>query len=68
MADINSIGTIMIQLMEPASIFLDRKPTVLKEPDKWSDESGIKAFLAAAQQDYSSLSQLRAVSLSIEKG
>ena len=50
----------MIDLMEPATSILDPSSTVLKEPQKWRDELGIKDFLAATQ--HSSLAQLKSVS------
>lgn len=56
-SDIKSIGTIMVELMEPATSILDPSSTVLEEPDKWRDEVGIKDFLAATQRD--SLSRLK---------
>ncbi|MCJ1360236.1 MAG: hypothetical protein MMC33_010239 [Icmadophila ericetorum] len=58
MADIKCIGTIMMELMEPATSILDPCSTVLKNPEKWRDESGIKDFLAATQ-DNNSLRQLK---------
>ena len=63
MADIKCIGTIMMELMEPATSILDPCSTVLKNPEKWRDESGIKDFLAATQ-DNNSLRQLKEVSFS----
>jgi hypothetical protein len=57
-ADIKSIGNIMMELMDPATILLDSNSTVLREPDKW--KAGIKDFLTATQ--YNSLPQLRRVS------
>ena len=61
MADIKRIGTIMIELMEPVTSILDPSCMVLKDPEKWRDELGIKDFLAATQ--CSSLPQLKEVSL-----
>jgi len=51
----------MIELMEPATSILDPSSAVLKEPEKWRDELGIKDFLAATQRH--PLPQLKEVSL-----
>ena len=37
----------MIELIEPATSILDPTLIVLKEPDKWRDQLGIKDFLGA---------------------
>jgi len=51
----------MIELMEPATSTLDPSSAVLKEPEKWRDELGIKDFLVAAQRH--PLPRLKTVSL-----
>ena len=61
MNDIKRIGIIMVELMEPTTSILNPSSTVLKTPEKWRDELGIKDFLAATQRD--SLAQLKTVSL-----
>lgn len=58
--DTKCIGTIMMELMEPATSILDPETTILRAPKKWSDGLGIKEFLAATQR--SPLSVLRAAS------
>jgi len=60
MIDIKGIGVIMVELMEPTTSILNPSSTVLKNPEKWRDELGIKDFLAATQRD--SLTQLKTVS------
>ena len=47
--------------MEPATSTLDPSSTVLKDPEKWRDDLGIKDFLGATQRY--PLSQLKAASL-----
>ncbi|KAL9132040.1 MAG: hypothetical protein Q9217_000168 [Psora testacea] len=61
LADIKRIATIMIELMEPATSILDPSSTVLKNPQKWRDELGIKDFLDATQRN--SLPELKTVSI-----
>ncbi len=51
----------MIELMEPATSTLDPSSTVLKDPEKWRDDLGIKDLLGATQRH--PLSQLKTVSL-----
>ena len=50
----------MIELMEPATSILDPGSVILKEPDKWRKESGIKDFLERTQ--HRTLRELKEVS------
>jgi len=53
----------MMELMEPATSILDSKTTALAAPERWSDELGIKDFLAKTQR--SPLSELKTVSFQV---
>ena len=45
--DARSIGYMMMELMEPATNFLNGQTIELEHPEKWNDNTGIRDFLAA---------------------
>lgn len=57
--DIQALGLIMMELMEPDTSMLNPETIILKDPEKWSKQTGIKAFLAAIET--ASLDSLRSV-------
>jgi len=59
--DLQAVGLIMMELMEPDTSMLFPETITLKDPEKWPDQTGIKAFLAATET--ASLNSLRSVHL-----
>ena len=59
--DIQALGLIMMELMEPDTSMLFPETITLKDPEKWPERTGIKAFLAATET--ASLDSLRSVPL-----
>ncbi len=59
--DLQALGLIMMELMEPDTSMLSPETITLKEPEKWPEQTGIKAFLAVTET--ASLSSLRSVHL-----
>ncbi len=59
--DIQALGLIMMELMEPDTSMLFPETITLNDPEKWPEQAGIKAFLAATE--ISSLESLRSVHL-----
>jgi len=59
--DIQAVGLIMMELMEPDTSMLFPETITLNDPEKWSEQTGIKAFLAATET--ASLDSLRRVCL-----
>ena len=49
MNDIRSVGSVMMELMEPETFILEPQSIILKNADEWKDGLGIKDFLAATQ-------------------
>ena len=58
--DIRSVGSVMMELMEPETFILEPHSVALRKADVWKDGHGIKDFLAATQQ--STLETLKNVS------
>ena len=48
--DVKSVGTLMMELMEPETSLLDPGSITLQHPEKWKDSLGIKSFLAATNE------------------
>ena len=59
--DIVSIGSVMMELMEPNTYIVEPGTTMLRNPDLWKDALGIIDFLMATSAR--SLEELREVSL-----
>jgi hypothetical protein len=49
LADIGSLGYIMVELMEPETYMLDPQSINLQRPGLWKDQWGIRSFLEATQ-------------------
>ena len=47
--DIRSVGSVMMELMEPETFILEPHSVVLRNADVWKDGHGIKDFLTATQ-------------------
>ena len=61
--DVQSVGTIMMEIMEPETSLLHPGSIVLQYPDKWRDNIGIKSFLTATA--VATLQELKEVNLNI---
>lgn len=59
--NIQVLKLIMMKLMKPDTSMLSLKTITLKEPERWPEQTGIKAFLAATET--ASLNDLRSVHL-----
>lgn len=59
--DIKALGLVMMELMEPDTNMLFPETITLKHPERWSEQTGIKAFLAATET--ASLVDLSSVNL-----
>lgn len=60
--DVRSIGTVMMEIMEPETILLDPASTALKCPEKWKNAPVLLNFLKATENG--SIVALKAVSQS----
>lgn len=45
--DVRSVGTMMMELMEPETSLSNPGSITLQHPERWKDSLGIKSFLAA---------------------
>ena len=61
--DVQRMGLIMIEIMEPATSLEDRGSTTLRYPERWSGNTEIHAFLSATA-DRCSARTLKEVSTS----
>lgn len=61
--DIRSLGSIMVELMEPTTYALDPQTIKLEHPSRWRANTGLKDFLAST--DFSPLDVLAQVPQSI---
>lgn len=57
--DLGNVGTIMMEIMEPATSLNDDKSIVLQYPDRWGEGGEVKKFLGATAT--ASLDELRHV-------
>ena len=58
--DVSSVGTIMMEIMEPATFLTNPESIELQYPERWNDSLEIKSFLSATAK--ADLARLQGVS------